>query len=266
MKHSIKRILSLVLTLAMVLSCVPAQAFATEGCDHSYEVTVTEPTCTEDGIIDFVCSLCGDSYSEPGVAAEGHDYQETERIEAACTEDGSVTYECTVCGDAVEDVLPAVGHSYAEGYCALCGAEDPDAAPAEEPEEELDEELIEQPAPEPAAESPDGDSIVVGEMGQAVAMVAKTGETYSTLEAAILAVSSLDERTVLLLEDYTVTQPIHIYTDVLLYNEAGAEPHTITAAEGVDTLFDVGKNGFLLADHINPTPCPCGKCCLDSWK
>ena len=259
MKHSIKRILSLVLTLAMVLSCVPAQAFATEGCDHSYEVTVTEPTCTEDGIIDFVCSLCGDSYSEPGVVAEGHDYQETERIEAACTEDGSVTYECTVCGDAVEDVLPAVGHSYAEGYCALCGAEDPDAAPAEEPEEEPaeepeeepDEELIEQPAPEPAAESPDGDSIVVGEMGQAVAMVAKTGETYSTLEAAILAVSSLDERTVLLLEDYTVTQPIHIYTDVLLYNEAGAEPHTITAAEGVDTLFDVGKNGFLLADHVN---------------
>ena len=258
MTHSFKRILSLVLTFAMVLSCVPAQALATEDCDHTYSVTTTEPNCTEDGTIDFVCTLCGDSYSEPGVAAEGHDYQETERVEAACTEDGSVTYECTVCGDVVVDALPAVGHSYAEGYCTLCGAEDPDWAPAEEPEEEpeeesdeeRDEELIEQPAPEPVAESSDGGSIDVGAM-QAVAMVAKTGETYSTLEAAILAVSSLDERTVLLLEDYTVTQPIHIYTDVLLYNEAGAEPHTITAAEGVDTLFDVGKNGFLLADHVN---------------
>ena len=122
MQHSFKRFLSLVLTFAMVLSCVPAQVFAVETCEHSYEVTVTEPTCTEDGSIDYTCSLCGDSFSEPGAAAQGHDYQEAASEAATCGASGSVTYECTACGDAVTDELPATGeHSYAEGFCAVCG-------------------------------------------------------------------------------------------------------------------------------------------------
>ena len=158
MQHSFKRILSLVLTFAMVLSCVPSQVFAVETCDHSYEVTVAEPTCTEDGSIDYVCTLCGDSFQEPGAAAVGHDYQETDAVAATCSEAGSVIYVCAVCGDTVLDEIPATGeHSYADGICTDCGAEDPDAAAVEEPVEEPEEVPAEEPsqAPEETEELPE---------------------------------------------------------------------------------------------------------------
>ena len=264
MQHSFKRFLSLVLTFAMVLSCVPAQVFAVETCEHSYEVTVTEPTCTEDGSIDYTCSLCGDSFSEPGAAAQGHDYQEAASEAATCGASGSVTYECTACGDAVTDELPATGeHSYTEGFCAVCGAEDPDAVPAEEPVEEpaeepaeesveeSAEEVIELPAPEPNAAEEDGGEMTLPETSSAVAQLAATGDTFTTLEDAIAALEGQEERTVFLLADYEVTQTISINSDVLLYNEENADPHTITAAEGVDVLFEVGENGHFLADHVN---------------
>lgn len=265
MKHSFKRILSLVLTFAMVLSCVPAQVFATETCEHSYEVTVTEPTCTEDGSIDFVCSLCGDSYSEPGAAAEGHDYQEIEAVEATCSEAGSATYECTVCGETEVEEIPATGeHSYADGVCA-CGAEDPDAVPAEEPIEEPAEEpaeepieepaeeLTEQPAPEPA--DADGDSIVVGDMGKVVAQLGEDGETFTSLAAAIAAASAIsaEERPFIsVLADCTVEETIYLHTGIAIFYIGGdGNNPTITAADGVDTLFEIGKNGDLLVNDVD---------------
>ena len=180
MRHSFKRFFCGVLTFAMVLSCVPAQAIAVETCGHSYEVTVAEPTCTEDGSIGFVCSLCGDSYSEPGVAAEGHDYQEADALDATCGDAGSVTYACTVCGETeVEEILATGAHSYTNGICSACGAENPDAIPAEEPADEL----IELPAPEPADD--DGGDIDVGTMGKTVEVTLTAKVTPAEVSTAV---------------------------------------------------------------------------------
>ena len=44
-------------------------------CEHSYtDKVTTAPTCTEEGVKTFTCSLCGDSYTET-LAATGHTYE-----------------------------------------------------------------------------------------------------------------------------------------------------------------------------------------------
>lgn len=63
-----------------------ANAFAKavqENHDHTYQTSVTAPTCTEQGYTTYTCA-CGDSYVDDYVAATGHHYR-----------GGS----CTVCGD-----------------------------------------------------------------------------------------------------------------------------------------------------------------------
>ena len=58
--------------------------------EHSYEAVVTDPTCTEAGYTTYTCT-CGDSY--------------------------------------VADETEALGHSYTNGVCGTCGAEDPNYVP-----------------------------------------------------------------------------------------------------------------------------------------
>ena len=252
MTHSFKRILSLVLTLAMVLSCVPAQALATEDCGHTYSVTTTEPNCTEDGTIDFVCTLCGDSYSEPGAAAEGHDYNETAAVDATCAEAGSVTYTCSVCEDVYEDEILATGeHAYVEGFCA-CGAEDPNAAPAEEPTEAPAEpalELTEASAPQANAGVLDGEN--VPPTVDSVVKLVGNGETreYTTLEEAVENAREMEQSQITLLEDCVVEKTILIDAGIRIINEADKD-YSITAADGVDAIFEIGENGDLKLENV----------------
>ena len=47
-----------------------------EPCSHDYTGTVTlDATCTEDGLLTYTCSKCGDAYTRT-IAAHGHDYQQ----------------------------------------------------------------------------------------------------------------------------------------------------------------------------------------------
>ena len=71
---------------------------------------------------------CGNgaaTYSNDPNASAGHSY-ETVTVDATCTADGSVTDTCSVCGDTKVTVIPATGHSFAEGICGVCGEADPD--------------------------------------------------------------------------------------------------------------------------------------------
>ena len=77
---------------------------------HSYEASVTEPTCTEAGATVYTCS-CGDSYSEQ-IAATGHKY-EASVTEPTCTEAGATVYTCS-CGDSYSEEIAASGHKYGE--------------------------------------------------------------------------------------------------------------------------------------------------------
>ena len=91
---------------------------------HSYDdgVITTEPTCTEDGVMTYTCSVCGDTYTE-SIDATGHtagDAVIENETEATCTEDGSynsVVY-CSVCGEEISRetvTVDALGHSYDDG-------------------------------------------------------------------------------------------------------------------------------------------------------
>ena len=102
-----KKAVSLILALAMLIGMMPIQAFATEGTQETEAVeVVTEPTVA------------------PEVIHE-HDY-EAVVTDPTCTEQGYTTYTCA-CGDSyVDDYVDATGHTYKNGICTGCGEEDYD--------------------------------------------------------------------------------------------------------------------------------------------
>ena len=122
--------------------------------DHRYQRQTVYPDCTDGGYVEYVCSVCGDSYREDATDPKGHTYgqwifdkeptadddgimyrecsvcgaRETETVPAhehnlltapakahSCTEDGWDGYEyCTLCEFSTRVVIPATGHSYGE--------------------------------------------------------------------------------------------------------------------------------------------------------
>ena len=84
----VKRILSLILALVLVIGLLPVTARAGaldnglvyEVCEdhvhvHEYTATVTEPTCMMQGYTTYTCAKCGDSYRADFVDALGHDFK-----------------------------------------------------------------------------------------------------------------------------------------------------------------------------------------------
>ena len=77
---------------------------------HNFiEEEVQELTCTQDGIIRTTCEYCGQSEVKR-TKAEGHDYTETVLQELSCTKDGVIRYECNTCGQIKAETTPATGH------------------------------------------------------------------------------------------------------------------------------------------------------------
>ncbi len=102
---------------------------------HSYEITVIDPTCHDDGYTIYNCTTCGDYRVDDYVASPGHVY-DTVVTAPTCYDDGYTTYICTVCGDwYTADYVTSPGHimeetvtaptCYSEGYttytCTVCG-------------------------------------------------------------------------------------------------------------------------------------------------
>ena len=90
--------------------------------DHAYVATQTKaPNCTDDGVMTYTCSECGDSYTE-SIPALGH----TAGAAADCENDQT----CTVCGEVLNTAL---GHSWKDATCtapktcSVCGATEGDA-------------------------------------------------------------------------------------------------------------------------------------------
>lgn len=81
--------------------------------EGGYEVT-QEPTCTEAGVKECVCTRCGETISEV-IPAFGHDPVAEEGTPATCDKDG-LTGEvvCKRCGALLEEseVIPALGHDW----------------------------------------------------------------------------------------------------------------------------------------------------------
>ncbi len=119
-------------------------------CTHSYTSQIsTSPTCTTPGVKTYICSGCGDTYTET-IKAAGHNYKETiirpteqaqgytlhecticdysyksdytdskehhyvvvEEKEASCTMDGYNKFRCTDCDKEYIIEIPAEGHAF----------------------------------------------------------------------------------------------------------------------------------------------------------
>lgn len=104
-----KKFLALFLTLCMVVGTMSTAAIAVEEGDTDG----TEPTACEH------------------VWDEG-----TVTKEPTCTEAGEKTFTCTLCGEKNVSEVEATGHTYENGVCTGCGAEEP-----KEPEDMTQESL-----------------------------------------------------------------------------------------------------------------------------
>ena len=103
---------------------------------HNYEsVVTTEATCTQNGLMTYTCSACGDSYTET-INATGHTLTQVGAKAPTCTEAGYEAYEhCSSCTYTTYKEIASDGHKYENsvtaptctegGYttytCSVCG-------------------------------------------------------------------------------------------------------------------------------------------------
>jgi uncharacterized repeat protein (TIGR02543 family) len=99
------------LTTYVCSACGDSYTEDIEAIGHNYTPSVTDPTCTEAGYTTYTCSACDHSYTDDEVEALGHKY-EAEVTDPTCTEAGYTTYTCA-CGDSyTADEVEATGHKY----------------------------------------------------------------------------------------------------------------------------------------------------------
>ena len=93
-----------------------------EANGHSYEKVITQPTCMYEGYTTYTCH-CGYSYKDNYVSVTGHRYNNQVVINPTCTEPGYTTYTCD-CGKSWEgNYVAALGHTevtYAEEVPPTC--------------------------------------------------------------------------------------------------------------------------------------------------
>lgn len=102
---------------------------AAPSCAHKNTVeNITNATCSAEGVKTVTCSDCREVVSTETIPALGHNYGEAIQTKApSCTEDGVTEQKCSGCGDVITGSVPALGHTFVEGVCSVCGDPDPDA-------------------------------------------------------------------------------------------------------------------------------------------
>lgn len=89
--------------------------------EHSYVATVIEPTCTDSGYTEYVCSECGERYAEDYVEPLGHLWEGTVIKEPTQDEWGVICYCCVRCGaEGYEDIPPLGSGSGDDGGDGAC--------------------------------------------------------------------------------------------------------------------------------------------------
>lgn len=81
---------------------------------HIYASRTVGPECEKSGYTEYICQVCGNSYSDI-IPATGHSWNEGEVIrEADCETDGEKVFTCLSCGVTRKDTITAVGHNFGE--------------------------------------------------------------------------------------------------------------------------------------------------------
>ena len=120
-----KKCLSVILSVLMLLSVCAFSVSAEEECMHSYTASYVAPTCVEDGYLLYVCSKCGDYYkdTESASGALGHNFGEWYEIDKAeCIYEGHEQRKCSRCGSSEIRTIPVLGHidANSNGKCDRC--------------------------------------------------------------------------------------------------------------------------------------------------
>ena len=78
---------------------------------HDYTESITAPTCTKAGYIEYKCSICGNTETD-WIDARGHIAGDwVVKFEATCTKEGSREKSCVVCSELMQqETIPATGH------------------------------------------------------------------------------------------------------------------------------------------------------------
>lgn len=93
---------------------------------HVFKVTVTAPTCVDEGYTTHACTLCRYGYSDEIVPALGHTPVEDAAVPATCEAAGlTAGSHCGVCGETLtaQEETPALDHTDTDndGKCDTCG-------------------------------------------------------------------------------------------------------------------------------------------------
>lgn len=77
---------------------------------------VKKATCTETGLSQRSCTVCGDKEEPKRIKALGHDWVDDVDgyVLPTCTEDGSKKQTCSRCGDKRDVMVAALGHDYGD--------------------------------------------------------------------------------------------------------------------------------------------------------
>ena len=82
---------------------------------HNYQGFVTEPGCALPGCTTYTCTICGNSYMGDFTNPLGCTYTVSSVTAPTCTEEGYTTYNCIRCGSTrKDDYIAPLGHSYGE--------------------------------------------------------------------------------------------------------------------------------------------------------
>ena len=71
-------------------------------CNSDLSSVTKEPTCTQDGIKTYFCSICKKAIKTEPIPAAGHKYIDT-IVSPTETEQGYTLHKCSVCGDSYKD-------------------------------------------------------------------------------------------------------------------------------------------------------------------
>lgn len=152
-------------SITVKVNVIETRPFPPSHTHKYYMNSETQPTCTEKGIIVYVCAACGETKTEelPAIGhtfigetcircgakdpnyilppdnpvtppqnnvdkptpPHTHNYVEISKIPATCTTSGEITKACN-CGDKKIEHIPAMGHSYNGETCIRCGNKNPD--------------------------------------------------------------------------------------------------------------------------------------------
>ena len=102
-----------------------------DAAGHDCEQTVTPATCLTYGYTTNVCKHCDYSFISAIISPLGHTEVIDAAVEPTCTETGLTEGKhCSACGEILvaQEEIPAKGHAYEKGVCAVCGEKDPDYA------------------------------------------------------------------------------------------------------------------------------------------